>query len=168
MVNIFESLQIKAPFLKALNDEKYKTPTPIQKKCIPKVLDGFDILGIAQTGTGKTAAFSIPILQLLNASQPENKRRSTRALILAPTRELAIQIGSSVRLYGKYIAFKHTIIYGGVGQKSQVEALKRGVDLIVATPGRLLDLINQGYCELDKIEYFVLDEADRMLSLIHI
>ena len=165
MVNIFESLQIKAPFLKALNDEKYETPTPIQKKCIPKVLDGFDILGIAQTGTGKTAAFSIPILQLLNASQPENKRRSTRALFLAPTRELAIQIGSSVRLYGKYIAFKHTIIYGGVGQKPQVEALKRGVDLIIATPGRLLDLINQGYCELDKIEFFVLDEADRMLDM---
>lgn len=165
MVNIFESLQIKAPFLKALNDEKYSTPTPIQKKCIPKVLGGFDILGIAQTGTGKTAAFSIPILQLLNGSQPENKRRSTRALILAPTRELAIQIGSSVRLYGKYIAFKHTLIYGGVGQKPQVEALKRGVDLIIATPGRLLDLINQGYCELDKIEYFVLDEADRMLDM---
>ena len=165
MVNIFESLQIKAPFLKALNDEKYETPTPIQKRCIPKVLDGCDILGIAQTGTGKTAAFSIPILQLLNGSQPENKKRSTRALILAPTRELAIQIGESVRLYGKYIAFKHTLIYGGVGQKPQVEALKRGVDLIVATPGRLLDLIDQGFCELDKVKYFVLDEADRMLDM---
>ena len=165
MVNIFESLQIKSPFLKALNDEKYQIPTPIQKECIPKVLDGYDILGIAQTGTGKTAAFSIPILQLLNGSQPENKKRSTRALILAPTRELAIQIGSSIRLYGKYIAFKHTLIYGGVGQKPQVDALKRGVDLIVGTPGRLLDLINQGHCQLDKVEYFVLDEADRMLDM---
>ena len=165
MVNIFESLQIKTPFLKALNDEKYQTPTPIQKECIPKVLDGYDILGIAQTGTGKTAAFSIPILQLLNGSQAENKKRSTRALILAPTRELAIQIGSSIRLYGKYIAFKHTLIYGGVGQKPQVDALKRGMDLIVATPGRLLDLINQGHCQLDKVEYFVLDEADRMLDM---
>ena len=165
MVNIFESLQIKSPFLKALNDEKYQIPTPIQKECIPKVLDGYDILGIAQTGTGKTAAFSIPILQLLNGSQPENKKRSTRALILAPTRELAIQIGSSIRLYGKYIAFKHTLIYGGVGQKPQVDALKRGMDLIVGTPGRLLDLINQGHCQLDKVEYFVLDEADRMLDM---
>ena len=165
MVNIFESLQIKSPFLKALNDEKYLIPTPIQKECIPKVLDGYDILGIAQTGTGKTAAFSIPILQLLNGSQAENKKRSTRALILAPTRELAIQIGSSIRLYGKYIAFKHTLIYGGVGQKPQVDALKRGMDLIVATPGRLLDLINQGHCQLDKVEYFVLDEADRMLDM---
>ena len=165
MVNIFESLQIKTPVLKALNDEKYQTPTPIQKECIPKVLDGYDILGIAQTGTGKTAAFSIPILQLLNGSQAENKKRSTRALILAPTRGLAIQIGSSIRLYGKYIAFKHTLIYGGVGQKPQVDALKRGMDLIVATPGRLLDLINQGHCQLDKVEYFVLDEADRMLDM---
>ena len=165
MVNIFESLQIKSPFLKALNDEKYQIPTPIQKECIPKVLDGYDILGIAQTGTGKTAAFSIPILQLLNGSQPKNKKRSTRALILAPTRELAIQIGSSIRLYGKYIAFKHTLIYGGVGQKPQVDALKRGMDLIVGTPGRLLDLINQGHCQLDKVEYFVLDEADRMLDM---
>ena len=165
MVNTFESLQIKSPFLKALNDEQYQIPTPIQKECIPKVLDGYDILGIAQTGTGKTAAFSIPILQLLNGSQPENKKRSTRALILAPTRELAIQIGSSIRLYGKYIAFKHTLIYGGVGQKPQVDALKRGMDLIVGTPGRLLDLINQGHCQLDKVEYFVLDEADRMLDM---
>ena len=165
MVNDFESLQIKSPFLKALDDEKYKEPTPIQKKCIPKVLQGSDVLGIAQTGTGKTAAFSIPILQLLNITQPKNKKRNTRALILAPTRELAIQIGSSVRLYGKYIAFKHTLIYGGVGQKPQVDALQRGVDLVIATPGRLLDLIDQGYCKLDHIEYFVLDEADRMLDM---
>ena len=165
MESIFEGLQLKLPFIKALNDENYKSPTPIQNECIPKVLNGLDILGIAQTGTGKTAAFSIPILQLLNASQPANKKRSTRALILAPTRELAIQIGSSVRLYGKYIAFKYALIYGGVGQNPQVEALKRGVDLIIATPGRLLDLINQGVCKLDKVEYFVLDEADRMLDM---
>ena len=165
MESMFEGLQLKLPFLKALNDENYKNPTPIQQECIPKALNGSDILGIAQTGTGKTAAFSIPILQMLNASQPANKKRDTRALILAPTRELAIQIGSSVRLYGKYIAFKHTLIYGGVGQKTQVESLKRGVDLIIATPGRLLDLISQGVCKLDKVEYFVLDEADRMLDM---
>ena len=165
MESMFEGLQLKLPFLKALNDENYKNPTPIQQECIPKALSGSDILGIAQTGTGKTAAFSIPILQMLNASQPSNKRRNTRALILAPTRELAIQIGSAVRLYGKYIAFKHTLIYGGVGQKTQVESLKRGVDLIIATPGRLLDLISQGVCKLDKVEYFVLDEADRMLDM---
>ena len=165
MESMFEGLQLKLPFLKALNDENYKNPTPIQQECIPKALSGSDILGIAQTGTGKTAAFSIPILQKLNASQPSNKRRNTRALILAPTRELAIQIGSAVRLYGKYIAFKHTLIYGGVGQKTQVESLKRGVDLIIATPGRLLDLISQGVCKLDKVEYFVLDEADRMLDM---
>ena len=165
MLKSFESLQIKSPFLKALNDEKYNQPTPIQIGCIPYALKGHDILGIAQTGTGKTAAFSIPILQLLNTYQAQKKKRATRALILSPTRELAIQISSSLRLYGKYIGFKQTTIYGGVGQRPQVEALQRGVDIIVATPGRLIDLIYQGHCKLNFVEYFILDEADRMLDM---
>ena len=161
----FEDLNIKAPFLKALTDEGYITPTPIQNETIPFVLQGLDVMGMAQTGTGKTAAFTLPILQKLNANQSVDKARDPRALILAPTRELAIQINDSIRNYGKYIALKHTVIFGGVKQGPQVKLLGKGMDIIVATPGRLLDLINQGFCSLNKIEYFVLDEADRMLDM---
>jgi len=161
----FENLNIKAPFLKALEEEGYTSPTPIQNETIPFVLQGLDVLGMAQTGTGKTAAFTLPILQKLNASQSTEKARDPRALILAPTRELAIQINESIRKYGQYIALKHTVIFGGVKQGPQVKALDRGMDIIVATPGRLLDLINQGFCSLNKIEFFVLDEADRMLDM---
>jgi len=161
----FEDLNIKAPFLKALTDEGYTAPTPIQSETIPFVLQGLDVMGMAQTGTGKTAAFTLPILQKLNANQSIEKARDPRALILAPTRELAIQINDSIRNYGKYIALKHTVIFGGVKQGPQVKLLGKGMDIIVATPGRLLDLINQGFCSLNKIECFVLDEADRMLDM---
>ncbi len=161
----FEDLNIKAPFLKALNEEGYTSPTPIQKETIPLVLKGLDLMGMAQTGTGKTAAFTLPILQKLNANQSTEKARDPRALILAPTRELAIQINESIRKYGQYIAIKHTVVFGGVKQGPQVKSLSRGMDVIVATPGRLLDLINQGVCSLTKIQFFVLDEADRMLDM---
>ena len=161
----FENLNLKPPFLKALSDIGYSIPTPIQVETIPAALQGSDILGIAQTGTGKTAAFMLPILQRLNANQFENKFRDPRVLILAPTRELAIQINDSIRQYGKYIALKHTVIFGGVKQGPQVKLLNKGLDIIVATPGRLLDLINQGFTSLNKIDFFVLDEADRMLDM---
>ena len=161
----FEALGLNQALVRALIQAGYLEPTPIQVLAIPKVLEGRDLLGIAQTGTGKTAAFSLPILHHLNAKQVQSKARHPRVLVLAPTRELTIQIADSVKLYGSHIAFKQTSIYGGVGQKQQVAALKRGVDVIVATPGRLLDLINQGFCQLGHIEYFVLDEADRMLDM---
>jgi len=161
----FENLNLKAPFLKALSEEGYTIPTPIQNETIPLALQGSDILGMAQTGTGKTAAFALPILQKLNAMQAPDKFREPRAVILAPTRELAIQINDSLRKYGKYVGLKHTVIFGGVKQGPQVKLLSKGVDIIVATPGRLLDLINQGFCTLNKIQFFVLDEADRMLDM---
>lgn len=161
----FENLNLKAPFLKALSEEGYTIPTPIQNETIPLALQGSDILGMAQTGTGKTAAFALPILQKLNAMQVPDKFREPRAVILAPTRELAIQINDSLRKYGKYVGLKHTVIFGGVKQGPQVKLLSKGVDIIVATPGRLLDLINQGFCALNKIQFFVLDEADRMLDM---
>ena len=161
----FENLNLKSPFLKALSDIGYSVPTPIQGETIPAALQGSDILGMAQTGTGKTAAFILPILQRLNANQVENKFRDPRVLILAPTRELAIQINDSIRQYGKYIALKHTVIFGGVKQGPQVKLINKGLDVIVATPGRLLDLINQGFTSLNNIKFFVLDEADRMLDM---
>ena len=161
----FDALGLNQSLVRALLEAGYTEPTPIQVQAIPKVIEGHDLLGIAQTGTGKTAAFSLPILHHLNAKQVESKARHPRALILAPTRELAIQIADSIKLYGRHIAFKQTSIFGGVGQNPQVAALKRGVDVIVATPGRLLDLVNQGLCHLGHIEYFVLDEADRMLDM---
>ena len=161
----FDALGLNQSLVRALLEAGYTEPTPIQVQAIPKVIEGHDLLGIAQTGTGKTAAFSLPILHHLNAKQVESKARHPRALILAPTRELAIQIADSIKLYGSHIAFKQTSIFGGVGQNPQVASLKRGVDVIVATPGRLLDLVNQGLCHLGHIEYFVLDEADRMLDM---
>ncbi len=161
----FQSLKLIDPILKALHEEWYASPTPIQAESIPIILKGVDLLGCAQTGTGKTAAFSLPILQLLANTQVNEKRRKTRALIVTPTRELAIQIGESFEAYGRYLPLKHTVIFGWVGQWRQVDALRNGVDIIIATPGRLLDLMNQKYISLQDIEIFVLDEADRMLDM---
>lgn len=162
----FKTLGISDSILKALSDKEYETPTPIQEKTIPAALEGKDILGLAQTGTGKTAAFAIPTLQLLSKATPDySKPRRIRTLVLTPTRELALQIQDSFKLYGKYLPLKSTVIYGGVGQAKQVEILKRGVDILVATPGRLLDLIQQGFIRLNSVEIFILDEADRMLDM---
>ena len=161
----FEQLELIEPIQKALTKEGYTIPTPIQAEAIPYVLDGYDLLGCAQTGTGKTAAFSIPIIQNLYNERQHGKVRGIKALILTPTRELAIQIGESFTAYGKYTGVRDTVIFGGVGQKPQTDALERGVDVLIATPGRLLDLINQGFISLKYLDYFVLDEADRMLDM---
>ena len=149
--------------MQALAAEGYTIPTPIQKQAIPHVLAGRDLQGCAQTGTGKTAAFAIPIIQLLN--QQRTSKPGIKALVITPTRELAIQIDESFATYGKYTNIRHTIVYGGVSQLPQTRALKRGVDVLVATPGRLLDLIGQGFISLRQLEIFVLDEADRMLDM---
>ncbi|WP_161890609.1 DEAD/DEAH box helicase [Pontibacter russatus] len=163
----FEHLNLIEPILKALKTEGYTTPTPIQEKSIPLILQKRDILGCAQTGTGKTAAFSIPILQLLSESSAQQERgpRKIKALILTPTRELALQIADSLTAYGKHTNLKHTVIFGGVSQHPQTTALRAGIDILVATPGRLLDLMAQKYVHLSQIEMFVLDEADRMLDM---
>ncbi|MFH1476107.1 MAG: DEAD/DEAH box helicase [Verrucomicrobiota bacterium] len=150
---------------RAVAEEGYITPTPIQAKAISHLLAGRDLLGCAQTGTGKTAAFILPILQYLTQHKGQPQRGKPRVLILAPTRELAAQIGESIRAYGRHLAIKHTVIFGGVGQQPQVAALGRGMDIVVATPGRLLDLLQQRHVRLDGIEVFVLDEADRMLDM---
>jgi ATP-dependent RNA helicase RhlE len=162
----FNDLAIIAPILKALADEGYTTPTPIQEQAIPHVNAGRDLLGCAQTGTGKTAAFSIPTLQRLYTKKQSGEwSNKIKALILTPTRELAIQIDESLAAYGRYTGLRHAVIFGGVGQKPQTDALARGVDILTATPGRLLDLMNQGFVNLKSIEFFVLDEADRMLDM---
>ncbi|MDZ7900437.1 MAG: DEAD/DEAH box helicase [Arcicella sp.] len=162
----FSELNLIEPLQKAVANEGYTTPTPIQAQAIPIILQGIDLLGVAQTGTGKTAAFSIPILQLLHTSYPFQKgKRNIKALIVTPTRELAIQIDESLAAYGKYTQLTHTVIFGGVKQGKQTDALRDGVDILVATPGRLLDLINQRFITLNHIEMFVLDEADRMLDM---
>lgn len=158
----FKELELIEPILKALDQVNYEIPTSIQEQAIPILLQGNDLLGCAQTGTGKTAAFSIPILQRLYKS---DNRKGIKALILTPTRELAIQIGENFAEYGRYTGLKHTVIFGGVPQKPQVDALTRGVQILVATPGRLLDLQSQGLLSLRSLEYFVLDEADRMLDM---
>ena len=160
----FNELNISAPIMKALEMKNYKNPTPIQEKAIPAATKGSDILGIAQTGTGKTAAFAIPIIQQLS-SEPLERRPKIKALVLTPTRELAIQVGEGFRDYGRYTGLRHTVVYGGVNQGPQVDKLRRGVDILVATPGRLLDLIGQGHIQLHHIKHFVLDEADRMLDM---
>lgn len=149
----------------AVFDSGYSQPTPIQSQCIPHLLKGRDILGGAQTGTGKTAAFTLPLLQRIALEKKGNRDKNPRVLILAPTRELAAQINESISTYAKYLDISHTVIFGGVGQRPQEEAMSRGVDFLVATPGRLLDLMNQGFIELDGVEAFVLDEADRMLDM---
>ncbi len=162
----FKDLKIIEPILRSVKEEGYTQPTPIQEQSIPILLNGKDLLGCAQTGTGKTAAFAIPILQHLHQDWQKSKHpRKIRALIVTPTRELAIQIGESFSTYGKYTGIKNTVIFGGVNQNPQTNTLRQGVDVLVATPGRLLDLINQGFITLKHIEYFVLDEADHMLDM---
>jgi ATP-dependent RNA helicase RhlE len=162
----FENLHLIAPILSALKTQGYTQPTPIQEKAIPLILQKRDVLGCAQTGTGKTAAFAIPIIQLLteNPSKIQGKK-VIRNLILTPTRELAIQIGESFENYGKQTSLSYKVIFGGVSQHGQVEALHKGIDVLIATPGRLLDLMNQKFVHLNNIEFFVLDEADRMLDM---
>ena len=162
----FENLKLIEPILRALKTEGYTIPTPIQEQSIPIILDRKDLLGCAQTGTGKTAAFAIPILQILEGGKIYDKGpRAIKCLILTPTRELAIQIGESFGAYGRHTGMKHTVIFGGVSQGSQVSALKSGIDILIATPGRLLDLINQKFVHLHHLKIFVLDEADRMLDM---
>ena len=161
MTKTFKDLDLIPPLEKALTKQEYSIPTPIQSKSIPGLLQGKDLIGIAQTGTGKTAAFVLPILQKMTEKYP----REIKTLVLTPTRELAAQIGESFSTYGEFLKFKHTVIFGGVKQGRQVQALSKGVDILVATPGRLLDLMNQRKLTLKNIEFFVLDEADRMLDM---
>lgn len=161
----FKDLGLISPIQKALDELDYKNPTPIQEKAIPHILDERDVLGCAQTGTGKTAAFAIPILQILEKKRNSFSKRAIKALIVTPTRELAIQIEESFKDYGKHLPLKHAVIFGGVKQNPQVGRLRGGIDILVATPGRLLDLVNQRIISLKDIELFVLDEADRMLDM---
>ena len=162
----FEKLNIITPIKTALLNEGYSIPTPIQEQAIPVILEGRDILGCAQTGTGKTAAFAIPILQILNAEKvPRKSKRVIKSLIVTPTRELTVQIGESFSTYGKHTGLKNIVVFGGVSQKYQTDKLRRGADILIATPGRLLDLMNQKYISLNNIKLFVLDEADRMLDM---
>lgn len=161
----FSDLKLIKPLVLALDKVGYTSPTPIQQQSIPAILEGRDIFGCAQTGTGKTAAFALPILQLLDSNKDNNKQRNIKALILAPTRELALQISESFRDYGYNLRLSHTTVFGGVSQLAQTKALRAGVDILIATPGRLLDLMNQGFINLNSVEHFVLDEADRMLDM---
>ena len=162
----FEKINLIKPIQKALAEEGYTIPTPIQRQAIPIILEKKDLLGCAQTGTGKTAAFAVPILQILyNEKIEDDKKRTIHALIVTPTRELAIQIGDSFSAYGKHTGLKNVVVFGGVPQKAQTDRLKAGVDILIATPGRLLDLMNQNHISLQHIKLFVLDEADRMLDM---
>ena len=160
----FQSLGLSETLLRAVNSEGYTTPTPVQEQSIPPLLEGRDVLGVAQTGTGKTAAFALPVLQIMSRKQPQGKR-FIRALILSPTRELAAQIDERFAAYSEHMDVRHRVIFGGVNQNPQVRALQKGLDILVATPGRLLDLIGQGHIDLGRVEFFVLDEADRMLDM---
>ncbi len=160
---LFKDLDIIEPIQRALKEEGYKNPTPVQEKSIPHLLEGRDLLGCAQTGTGKTASFAIPILQ--HIYNDGKSKKNIKAVILAPTRELAIQIGENFKTYSKYINIKSLVIFGGVSQNPQTEALKKGVDVLIATPGRMIDLYNQKFINLDNVKYFVLDEADSMLDM---
>jgi ATP-dependent RNA helicase RhlE len=161
----FTTLGLSAPILKAIQDQDYTEPTPIQKQAIPVILNRKDILAGAQTGTGKTAGFTLPLLQLLSTTKPTKPKQSVRALILTPTRELAAQVGESVEVYGKYLSFKSAIIFGGVKINPQLTQLRKGVDIVIATPGRLLDHISQKSIDLKDVEFLILDEADRMLDM---
>ena len=161
----FDNLNLIGPIRRAVREEKYSNPTPIQMQAIPHLLQGRDLLGCAQTGTGKTAAFALPILQRLAETRKTPGPKGMHALILTPTRELAVQISDSFRIYGRYLNINQTVIYGGVKYNPQIRALSRGLDIVVATPGRLLDLFDQGYVRMDKIDVLVLDEADRMLDM---
>lgn len=162
---LFKELELQDSILKALEEQGYHSPTPIQEQAIPIALQGTDILGCAQTGTGKTAAFALPIIQRLCEEKVNDKQKKIRSLILTPTRELAVQILESFEVYGKYTNLNYAVIFGGVSQFSQTQTLRKGVDVLIATPGRLLDLINQGYVHLNQVKVFVLDEADRMLDM---
>ncbi len=161
----FESLNIIEPILRSIKEEGYTIPTPIQQEAIPIILRGNDLIGCAQTGTGKTCAFAVPILQLLSSNKSFDKKRKIRSLIVTPTRELAIQIEESFNAYGRHTGLTCTVVFGGVNQNPQTKILRTGVDILVATPGRLLDLMNQGFISLKDVEIFVLDEADRMLDM---
>lgn len=162
---LFSQLNLSEPILKAIQDEGYTTPTPVQEKAIPPILEGRDMLAGAQTGTGKTAGFTLPILEILSKKPHSKAKPLLRVLILTPTRELAAQVGESVKAYGKYLPFKSAVIFGGVGIHPQIQTLRAGIDILVATPGRLLDHISQGTIDLRHIDTFVLDEADRMLDM---
>jgi len=161
----FSDLGLKVPILRTLSESGYKTMTPIQSKAIPIVLKGQDLIGVAQTGTGKTAAFSLPLIQMLLKAEGRRNHKAARSLILAPTRELAIQIAKNVRVYSQYLHLKTAIVFGGASQKPQVKSMAAGVDILIATPGRLLDLMEQGHINLKEIEFLILDEADRMLDM---
>jgi len=161
----FDNLNLIGPIRRAVREEKYSLPTPIQTQAIPYLLEGRDLLGCAQTGTGKTAAFALPILQRLAESKKTPRPKSMHALILTPTRELAVQISDSFRTYGRYLKINHAVVYGGVKYNAQIRALSRGLDIVVATPGRLLDLFDQGHLRMSDIDVLVLDEADRMLDM---
>ncbi len=161
----FASLQLAAPLQRALADKAYTHPSPIQARAIPPLLEGRDLIGVAQTGTGKTAAFALPILHRLAANPQPRVPRMPRVLILTPTRELAAQIADNIALYGRYLSLRHTVIFGGVGEQPQIRSLNAGTDIVIATPGRLLDLMEQRCLTLDRVEVFVLDEADRMLDM---
>jgi len=163
--NNFESLGLGGKLLRALNDVGYEQPTPIQARAIPTLLEGRDLLGVAQTGTGKTAAFALPVLQRLDDANQRAQSKRPRALVLAPTRELAMQIAEEFATYGRYTKLRHAVVFGGVGQRPQVNALRKGVDVLVATPGRLLDLAGQGHLDLSAVSVLVLDEADRLLDM---
>jgi ATP-dependent RNA helicase RhlE len=161
----FDNLNLIGPICRAVREENYSIPTPIQMQAIPHLLEGRDLLGCAQTGTGKTAAFALPILQRLAENRKSPGSKGVRALILSPTRELAVQISDSFRIYGRYLKLSQAVVYGGVNYRTQIRALSRGVDIAVATPGRLLDLFDQGYVKMDNVDLMVLDEADRMLDM---
>ncbi len=161
----FDNLGLSTELLQSVSQQGYSKPTPIQSSAIPAVLKGRDVLAAAQTGTGKTAGFTLPLLHRLNQVQPTNQKRAVRALILTPTRELAAQVGDSVRCYGACLPLRSTIIYGGVSIRPQTAALRKGVDILIATPGRLLDHVSQGNLDLSRVETLVLDEADRMLDM---
>ncbi|OQR40847.1 ATP-dependent RNA helicase RhlE, partial [Aliarcobacter cryaerophilus] len=161
----FLNLGLCKELLRAIKEEGYTIATPIQAKAIPVILSKKDVLAAAQTGTGKTAGFTLPLLELLNKNYLKDRKSAVKALILTPTRELATQVGESVEVYGKYLPFKSAVIFGGVGINPQKAILKKGVDIITATPGRLLDLVSQDCLDLSKVEFLVLDEADRMLDM---
>jgi ATP-dependent RNA helicase RhlE len=161
----FAAIPLAAPIQRALAERDYGTPTPIQAQAIPILLEGRDLLGCAQTGTGKTAAFSLPILHKLHSTPARRRPKQARVLVLTPTRELATQVGKSLEAYGTHLDIRHALVFGGVGQRPQVQSMRQGTDVLVACPGRLLDLIDQGYIDLSGVEFFVLDEVDRMLDM---
>jgi ATP-dependent RNA helicase RhlE len=161
----FDTLGLAAELLRAISEQGYTEPTPIQSKAIPAILEGKDVLAGAQTGTGKTAGFTLPLLQRLNENQNKSKQRPIRALVLTPTRELAAQVGESIKIYGRHLPLRSTVIFGGVKINPQKDKLRQGVDILVATPGRLLDHIGQKTVDLSRVEILVLDEADRMLDM---